>query len=110
MTKETVLATLIKDLAPFDRRLLLALDALRSKQDSLDVHTSRFALLRTLRLKYSDDNVKRLDGALRRLAEKPLVLPGPESGFTVATKAIARFHREEDSEKMVVSLGKLFLL
>ena len=110
MTDETILATLIKDLEPFDRRLLLALDALRSKQGSLVLHTSRFALLSALRLEYNDENVERLDGALRRLTEKPVFLPGPESGFALATKAIARLYREKESEKLVVSLGKLFLL
>jgi hypothetical protein len=110
MSKETVFAKLIKDLSPFDRRLVLALHALRSTAGSLEVHTSRFALLGALRLDYSDVNVKRLNEALYRLAEKPLFLLGPESGFAFATKAITQVKGEKDSEQLVISLGNLFLL
>jgi hypothetical protein len=110
MTEKTLFAERIKDLEPLDRKLLFALDDMRAKQGSLKVYTSRFALCRALGLAYCDANVRQLDGALRRLTEKPFYLPGPESGFAFATKAVARFHWEEGSEKLVVTLGKLFLL
>ena len=100
MTKETVFAKLIKDLTPFDRRLVSALHVLRSTEGSLEVQTSRFALLRALRL----------DEALRRLAEEPLFLPETESGFDLARKAIGQLHQEKDNEKLVITLGNLFLL
>jgi len=110
MTEQTLFAQCIKDLEPFDRKMLFALDTMRAKQGSLTIQTSRFELCRVLGLAYSEDNARRLDGVLRRLAEKPLFLPGPESGFALATKAIARCDWEEDSEKLVIALGTLFLL
>jgi len=110
MTEQTLFAELIKDLKPFDRKLLFALDKIRANQGSRTIQTSRFELCAVLGLAYSEDNVKRLEEALRRLTEKPLYLAGPGSGFAVAKKAIARFDGEKDSEKLVISLGTLFLL
>jgi plasmid replication initiation protein len=110
MTEQTLFTELIKDLAPFDRRLLFALDDMRAKQGSRTLQTSRFELFKALGLGYSKDNVKRLDGALCRLTEKSFFLPGPEAGFAIAKKAIARFYWEMDGEKLVISLGTLFWL
>ena len=110
MTEQTVFTELIKDLEPFDRKLLSALNDMRAKQDLRTIQTSRFELFKVLGLGYSKDNIKRLDGALCRLMEKPFFLPGSEAGFTLAKKAIARFHWEKDTEKLVISLGTLFLL
>ena len=111
MTEETLFAELIKDLAPFDRNVLFALDGLRRKQqDTMTIKTSRFELCRLLRLEYSPDNVKKLDQSLERLARTPLFLPGPTSGFAIATKTIAESVQEDGSEKLIITLGKLFTL
>jgi hypothetical protein len=110
MTEETLFAELIKDLDPFDRKLLFALDALRTKQDTLNIKTSRFELCSSLRLAYNPENVRKLERSLERLVETPLGLPEEGSGFAIATKAIARFLQEEGSEKLFISLGKLFAM
>jgi len=111
MTEETLFAELIKDLAPFDRKVLFALDELRASQhDTMTLKTSRFELLRALRLEYNPDNVKTLDQSLERLAKAPLFLPGPGAGFAIATRTIVESRQEEGSEKLIVSLGKLFAL
>ena len=110
MTEETLFAELIKDLDPFDRKVLFALDALRAKQDTLIIMTSRFELCSSLRLAYNPENLRRLDQSLERLAETPLWLPEEGSGFAIATKAIVRFSQEQGSEKMVISLEKLFTM
>lgn len=109
MTEETIFAELIKDLDPFDRKLLFALDELRAKQGSISIITSRFELCRLLRLEYNEDNVRKLDGSLERLAETPLYLPDL-SGFAIATKAISGLYQEKSGEKLNISLGKLFNL
>jgi hypothetical protein len=110
MTEETLFAELIKDLDPFDRKLLFALDELRTKQGTMTINTSRFEVCRLLRLEFNPDNVRKLDEALERLVNTPLYLPGELDGFAVATKTIAQCHQERDSEKLVISLGKLFTL
>ena len=109
MTEETIFAELIKDLDPFDRRLLFVLDELRIKKDSTSIITSRFELCRLLRLQYNESNASKLDQALERLVQTPLYLPDP-SGFAIATRAISALYQEKDSEKLKISLGKLFKL
>jgi len=111
MTEETLFAELIKDLDPFDRKVLFALDALRANQsDTMTIKTSRFELLRALRLEYTPDNVKKLDQSLKRLANTPLFSQGPGAGFAIATRTIVESRQEEGSEKLLISLGKLFAL
>ena len=111
MTEKTLFADLIKDLDPFDRKVLFALEELKKKQhDTMTVKTSRFELLRVLRLEYYPDNVKKLDQSLERLAETPLFLQGPGAGFAIATRTISASQQEEGSEKLLISLGKLFAL
>ena len=109
MTEETIFAELIKDLDPFDRRLLFVLDELRIKQGSTSIITSRFALCRSLRLQYNESNARKLDKSLERLGQTPLYLPDP-SGFAIATRAISGLYQEKNSEKLNISLGKLFNL
>lgn len=109
MTIRTLFADLIKDLTPFDRKLVRILDKLRTKQHGMTIQTSRFELCRLLGLTYCDSNTKRLDDALGRLARQPFYLPGP-SGFARATRAVEGFYWENDSEKLIISLGKLFLI
>jgi NADPH-dependent 2,4-dienoyl-CoA reductase/sulfur reductase-like enzyme/rhodanese-related sulfurtransferase len=104
------LTQLIKDLELFDRKLLFALDELRVKHGSMTINTSRFELLRSLRLEYIPANAAKLDLALERLEKSPLYLHDPGSGFVLATTVIARTHQEKDSEKLVITLGKLFAI
>lgn len=110
MTEETLSAELIKGLSPFDRKLVFALDELRTKQGTMTIKTSRFELCRLLRLEYNPENVRKLEQSLERLAETPLCLPDQGNGFAIATKAIVRFCQEEGSEKVLISLGKLFTM
>jgi hypothetical protein len=111
MTEETLFAELIKNLPPFDRNVLFALDDLRRKQQhTMTIKTSRFELCRLLRLEYSPDNVEKLDRALERLAQTPLFLRGPASGFAIATRTIAESVQQDGSEKLIITLGKLFSL
>ncbi len=110
MPEVTLFAELIKDLDPFDRKLLFALDNLRTKQGTMTINTSPFEICRLLRLECNPDNVRKLDEALERLVNTPLYLPGEIDGFAVATKTVARFFHEEGSEKLVISLGKLFTI
>ena len=110
MTEETIFAELIKDLEPFDRKLLFALDELRVKHGSMTINTSRFKLLRLLRLEYTPADAAKLDQALEHLEKSPLCLRGQGSGFALATRVIARTYQEKDSEKLVITLGKLFAL
>jgi len=109
MTEETIFAELIKDLDLFDRKLLFVLDELRTKQGSISIITSRFELCRLLRLQYNEDNVRKLDASLERLAQTPLYL-SDVSGFAIATKAISGLYQEKNSQKLNISLGKLFKL
>jgi hypothetical protein len=109
MTEETIFAELIKDLDPFDRKLLFVLDELRIKQGSISIITSRFELCRSLRLQYNESNARKLDQSLERLEQTPLYLPDP-SGFAIATRAVSGLYQEENSEKLNISLGKLFNL
>ncbi|MDY6954095.1 MAG: hypothetical protein SWE60_21530 [Thermodesulfobacteriota bacterium] len=111
MTEKTLFAELIKDLDPFDRKVLFALDQLREDQHhTMTIQTSRFELLSLLRLAYNPDNVKALDQSLERLEKTPLFLQGPGAGFAIATRTVAASQQEEGSEKLVISLGKLFTL
>ena len=109
MTEETIFAELIKDLDPFDRKLLFVLDELRIKQGSTSIITSRFELCRLLRLQYDEYSARKVDQSLERLAHTPLYLPDP-SGFAIATRAISSLYQERNSEKLNISLGKLFNL
>jgi hypothetical protein len=109
MSEKTIFAELIKALDPFDRKVLFALAEVRNKQGSTSIITSRFELCKLLHLQYDEDNVRKLDRSLERLAETPLFLPNP-SGFAVATKAISDLYQEKNSEKLNISLGKLFNL
>ena len=109
MTEETIFAELIKDLDPFDRRLLFVLDDLRIKQGSVSIITSRFELCTLLRLQYNKSNTRKLEQSLERLEQTPLYLPDP-SGFAIATRAISSLYQEENSEQLNISLGKLFNL
>ncbi|MDY6990520.1 MAG: hypothetical protein SWQ30_20955 [Thermodesulfobacteriota bacterium] len=109
MTEETLFAELIKGLDPFDRKVLFSLDELRVNQsDTMTIKTSRFELLRALRLEYTPDNVTRLDQSLERLTKTPLFLQGPGAGFAIATRTISASQQEKGSEKLIISLGKLF--
>ena len=110
MVEETIFAELIKDLDSFDRKLLFALDQLKAKQGKLTVKTSRFELCRLVRLGFNPDNVKKLNESLKRLEHTPLFLPSELHGFAFATKAIKRCYQESGTEKLVISLGKLFTL
>ena len=107
MTEETIFAELVKALDSFDRKILFVLDELRNRQGSISVITSRFELCRFLRLEYNQDNVSKLDQSLERLTNRPLFLPDL-SGFAVATKAISDIYQEKNSEKLNITLGKLF--
>jgi hypothetical protein len=110
MTKQRLFAELIKDLAPFDRKVVLALEGLSKRQDAMTIKTSRFELLSLLRLEYSPENVERLDLSLERIAHTPLFLPGPTAGFAIATLTVAETLQKEGSEKLIIRLGKLFAL
>lgn len=109
MIDEAIFAKLIKDLDPFDRKLLFVLDEIRIKQGSISIITSRFELCRLLHLQYNEDNVRKLDRSLERLAKTPLFLPDP-SGFAIATKPISGLYQEKNSQKLNISLGTLFNL
>jgi hypothetical protein len=108
MTEETLFAELIKDLSPFDRELVFALEELRIRQGTTTIKTSRFALCRLLRLKYNPENVMKVELSLKHLAKTPLYSMDQGHGFAVATKAIAEYYQEGDTEKLVIYLGKLF--
>lgn len=101
---------LIKGLPSFDQQLVHALDRLKSRQNSTTVRTSRFELCHLLGLGYSPEHAGQIDKGLARLQSTPLHLPGPQSGFTLSTRAVTVVHEEPGSEKMTIVLGRLFTL
>ena len=101
---------LIKRLEPFDREVVHALDELKSRQKSTTVRTSRFELCYLLGLSYSPQHAAQIDKSLARLQSTPLHMPGPQSGFTLSTRALTVVHNEARSEKLTVVLGRLFTL
>ena len=110
MTEETLFAELIKDLSPFDRALVFALEELRARQGTMTLKTSRFELCRLLRLEYNPENVMKLEQSLEHLAKTPLYSMDQGHGFAIATKAITKYYQEGDTEKLIISLGKLFAI
>jgi hypothetical protein len=108
MAEETLFAELIKNLDQFDRKLIFALDDLRKKQNRMTLLTSRFELCRLLNIEYNSDNIKKLDWSIQRLMQTKLFSSEPRSGFSVATKTISGIRQEEQTEKLIISLGRLF--
>ncbi|MBW2107153.1 MAG: hypothetical protein JRI36_00590 [Deltaproteobacteria bacterium] len=108
MGEKDIFGELIKDLDPFDQKLLRVLDALRLKQGSMVVRTSRFELCALLHMEYSGESVLQVDAALRRLQTKALFVPGRVAGFARATRAISSWEQQNDSEKLMVTLGSVF--
>lgn len=109
MTEENVFAEMIKDLDEFDQKVLFVLDELKDKQGSLNIVTSRFELFAMLGMEYSRDNVDKLDETLERLVQALFYQQGP-SGFAIATRAIEDCDREDETERLIITLGKLFTL
>jgi hypothetical protein len=107
MTEESVFAEMIKDLDKFDQKVLFVLHELKGKQGSLNIVTSRFELFGMLGMEYSRDNVDKLDETLDRLIQALLYQQGP-SGFAIATRAIEDCDQEDESERLTITLGKLF--
>jgi hypothetical protein len=108
MAEGTLFAELIKSLDQFDRKLIFVLDDLREKQNRMTLITSRFELCRLLHLEYNSDNVKKLDQSLQRLMQTKLFSSEHRSGFSIATKTISEIDQEEQTEKLIISLGRLF--
>ncbi|KPK19632.1 MAG: hypothetical protein AMJ70_08930 [Dehalococcoidia bacterium SG8_51_3] len=109
MTKQNLFTEMIKDLDHFDQRVLFVLDELKGKQGSLNIVTSWFELFGMLRMEYSRDNVDKLDETLDRLIQAPFYLQGP-SGFAIATRAVEDWNQVDETERLIISLGKLFTL
>jgi hypothetical protein len=107
MTEENLFLEMIKDLDSFDQQVLFALHELKDKQGPLTIVTSRFELFGMLRMEYSRENVDKLDETLERLVQTPFYLQGP-SGFAVATRAIQDWGQEDETERLIITLGKLF--
>lgn len=107
MTEENLFLEMIKDLDSFDQEVLFALHELKDKQGSLTILTSRFELFGMLRMEYSRENVDKLDETLECLVQTPFYLQGP-SGFAVATRAIQDWGQEDETERLIITLGKLF--
>jgi len=107
MTEENVFAEMIKDLDKFDQKVLFVLHELKDKQGSLNIVTSRFELFGMLGMEYSGDNVDKLDETLERLVQALFYQQGP-SGFAIATRAIEDCEQEDESERLMINLGKLF--
>ena len=101
---------LIKGLEPFDRRLVHILDKLRTRHHRTAVETSRFELCHLLGLEYSPEHAACIDESLARLKATPLHLSGPQSGFSLTTRALTAIQEEAGSEKLTLVLGKLFTL
>jgi len=108
MAEGTIFAELIKNLDQFDRKVIFVLDGLKEKQNKMTLTTSRFELCRLLHIEYNSDNVKKLDRSLRRLLQTRLFSAEPESGFSIATKTISGIDQEEQTEKLIIYLGRLF--
>jgi hypothetical protein len=109
MTKQNLFEEMIKDLDNFDQQVLFVLDELRDKQGSLNIVTSRFELFGMLRMEYNRDNVDKLDETLERLVQAPFYLQDP-SGFAIATRAIEDWNQTDETERLIITLGKLFTL
>lgn len=109
MTEQDLFSEMIKDLDKFDQQVLFVLHELKDKQGSLNIVTSRFELSGMLRMEYSRDNVDKLDKTLERLVQAPFYLQGP-SGFAIATRAIEDCEQEDETERLIITLGKLFTL
>ena len=109
MTEQNLFAEMIKDLDNFDQEVLFVLDELKDKQGSLNIVTSWFQLFGMLRMEYNRDNVDKLDETLECLVEAPFYLQGP-SGFAIATRAIEDWNQTDETERLTVTLGKLFTL
>ena len=107
MTDENVFEEMIKDLAEFDQKVLFVLHELKDKQGSLNIVTSRFELFSMLGMEYSRENVDKLDETLERLFQALFYQQGP-SGFAIATRAIEDCEQEDESERIMINLGKLF--
>ena len=107
MTEENVFAEMIKDLAEFDQKVLFVLHELKDKQGSLNIVTSRFELFSMLGMEYSRENVDKLDETMERLFQAIFYKQGP-SGFAIATRAIEDCEQEDESERLMINLGKLF--
>jgi hypothetical protein len=109
MTGERLFSEMIKDVDKFDQRVLFLLRDLKNKQGSLHLVTSRFELLGMLRMEYRKDNVDKLDETLERLVQAPFYLQGPSS-FAIATRALEACDQEDETERLTITLGKLFTL
>ena len=109
MTKQNLFEEMIKDLDNFDQQVLFVLDELKDKQGALNIVTSRFELFGMLRMEYSRENVDKLDETLKRLIQAPFYLQGP-SGFAIATRAIEDWNQVDETERLTITLGKLFTL
>jgi len=107
MTQNNVFAELIKDLDKFDQQVLFVLRKLKEKQGALNIVTSRFELFAMLGMEYSRDNVDKLDETLDRLSQALFYQQGP-SGFAIATQAIEECEQEDESERLMINLEKLF--
>lgn len=101
---------LIEGLDPFDRQMTRALKRLRVRQEVMTVQTSRFELCRLLGVTYDAHQAARIDESLARLAQTPLHRSGPQSGFSIATRAVTAVRQEEESEKLTILLGRLYAL
>jgi len=108
--QERTFDELIQGLDPFDRQMTRALKRLRGRQEVLTIQTSRFELCRLLGVEYDADQAARIDESLARLAKTPLQRRGPQSGFSIATRAVTAIRQEEGSEKLTILLGRLYAL
>jgi hypothetical protein len=108
MVEGTLFAELIKNLDQFDRKVVFVLDGLRKRQNKMTLTTSRFELCGSLHIEYNDNSVKKLDQSLQRLLQTKLFSAEPESGFSIATKAISEIHQVGETEKLIIYLGRLF--
>jgi len=107
MTEESVFAEMIKGLNKFDQKVLFVLHELKDKQGSFNIVTSRFELFAMLGMEYSRDDVDKLDETLERLVQAVFYQQGP-AGFAIAARAIEDCDQEDESERLTITLGKLF--
>ena len=110
MIRQGTFDELINRLDPFDRRLVYALATLRKRRGGTTVQTSHFELCYLIGIEYSPQNASRVDKSLGRLRMTPLHMRGPQSGFSLTTRAIDTVDKETGSEKLTIGLGKLFAL
>jgi hypothetical protein len=99
---------LIEGLDPFDRRMTRALKRLRVRQDAMTIQTSRFELCRLLGVAYDADQAARIDESLASLERTLLRRSGPQSGFSIAARAVNAVRQEGESEKLTILLGRLY--